>query len=96
MSHVLGSQQHPRSVGKKITQLASPLPGSVIRKKGVVVSVQAGPPRTLTITIGADTTQVPGIRFRASYNGGTAPVAGDVVEIDAIGAYHVVLDKLAT
>lgn len=93
---VLGSTHDPRRAGKAIAAGSTAHPQTVIRKRGNVVSVQAGPPQTLTITIGADPTQIPGIRFRASYAAGVAPVAGDAIEIDAVGSYLVVVDKLAT
>lgn len=97
----LGSNQHPRTVAKRIAKLARKAALAsdtdlVHRDYGAVVSVQPGPPRTLTITAGSDPTPIPGIRFRASYNAGVAPVAGDNVLIDVVGRDHVVVDKLAT
>jgi hypothetical protein len=61
------------------------------KRQGQVVSIQAGPPRTLTITLGGDPTEIPGIR----YLDGFAPVAGETVEILQNDSDLLVLGRVA-
>lgn len=58
----------------------------------VVVSAQAGPPKTLTCNIDGGTSPVAGIRYDSSYS---AAVAGDVLYGLSWQSMYVVLGKLA-
>lgn len=59
-------------------------------RQGVVASVQAGPPRTLTVTVGGSV-EVAGVRYLASYS----PQPGDTVWLVQQGPVLVVLGDLA-
>ena len=59
------------------------------RRQGVVSAIAAGPPPTLTVTIGG--TAVAGVRYFDWY----LPTVGDVVFLDFDGATPVVVGKLA-
>ncbi len=49
---------------------------------GTIVSVQTGPPKSLTITIGGSAVNVAGVRYSDSI---ATPTAGDVVRIERTG-----------
>lgn len=57
----------------------------------VVEDIDAGPPATVTITVGGSTTEIPGVRYAASY----APTVGDVVYGRIVDTDYLVEGKLA-
>lgn len=59
-------------------------------RQGVVVSVEAGPPKSVTVTVGGSV-EVPGVRYGRSY----APVPGDTVWLVQQGPALWVVDALA-
>lgn len=62
---------------------------------GVVSAPVTTPVHSVTFTPQGSTTGIPGIRYSAGYNGGTAPVANDVAWAAAVGSDWFVVDKLA-
>lgn len=73
------------AIVKHVVKKAIALPGVPVvqRKWGTVVSIQNGPPRTCTITIGASSVQVPGVPLQAH----VSPKAGDKLALDVHGSH---------
>ena len=63
---------------------------------GVVVALNAGPPRTLNVKLSGSSSTVSGARFAAGYGAGTAPAINDVVYGRMYGTDLIIEDKLAT
>lgn len=61
------------------------------RQWGTVISIQTGPPQTVTITLAGSNVPIAGVRFKRSY----APVGGDTVLVDHVGTDIVVDDALS-
>lgn len=87
----LGTAAHPHTLARVIGRAAATLRGTVTRTYGQILSTQAGPPRTVTVSIAGDPTPVAGVSFVSSY----APTVGDTVAIDFLGNDPVVVYTLA-
>lgn len=71
-------------------ELKNPPEGLALRW-AVVQSLQAGPPASLTLRMGGDATDVPGVRYLAAYS----PTAGDTVAVLLAAGDLLVLGRLA-
>jgi hypothetical protein len=60
-------------------------------RKGVIVSIQDGPPKTCTINLSGDSTDIPNIYFLESYS----PIVGDTVIIGKQDGSLLILGTLA-
>jgi hypothetical protein len=64
---------------------------TVAMQWGAVVSIQAGPPQTLTLTLAGSPTPIPGVKYMANYS----PNIGDTVIIWSVGTDLVVAGGLS-
>ena len=81
-----------RELGRELTHGMRPQPGNALIQWGVVVSIQTGPPHTLTITLGGSATNIAKVSYLASYT----PTNGDVIALLVVGSDLIALGKLAT
>lgn len=60
-------------------------------RKGVIVSVQGGPPPSVTVRMSGSTVQIPGVVYLRSYR----PVVGDTVLMIKVGGSVTIIDAYA-
>lgn len=78
-------------LAREIAALKQVVAALLTLRQGVVVAHTAGPPASMTVTLGGSSTQIAGVRYLGWYS----PVNGDTVWCLRWGAGLVSLGKLA-